>query len=343
MTKIILHVGAHKTGTTYIQKVFDNNHKKLAEKGILYPKRWLGNLWGHHELVFKIRRNETENLTKVFEELKEKYNTIIISSENFEDFNKNQFLTLKNILGEDVELQVVFFIRRLPKILPSQWQEHIKHGSFQTLPSFLLENVAFPFNSNLLNYNLRLDRIASVFGKESLKIVAYDNLIDQNIDIATYFSNQFIGQDLDLSIENKKVNVSLTPELIEIIRLLNLKLYTKTSVKSLHARYYLLSLLEKGILNIDDLLEMMKEYKISEILDDQSFIFRKLYEHVQHNYRSNILNAAAAGKLFMNTGATKQKYISSDFVINEKFNDAFLNVYTIIEENLENIIKQRQK
>ena len=343
MTKIILHVGAHKTGTTYIQKVLYNNHKKLLDKGVLYPKRWLANLWGHHELIFKIRKKEIDNLAKVFKEFKQQYKTIIISSENFEDFDKSQFLALKEILGEDIKLEVVFFIRRLPKILPSQWQENVKHGSFQTLPSFLLENVAFPFGSKRLNYNIRLDRMASVFGKESLKIVAYDNLIDTKVDIATYFAAQFIGEELDLTIENKKVNVSLTPDLIEIIRLLNLKLYTKTSIQSLHSRYFLLSLLEKGIINIDEILEMMKAHRVSVMIDDESFIFKKLYGHLLHNYRNNILNTHSREELFINTGETALQYINSDFTINEDFNAAFLKLYDVIEEHVKNKIKQRPK
>ena len=38
--KVTLHIGAMKTGTTYVQRMLGTNAKVLAEQGITYPKPW---------------------------------------------------------------------------------------------------------------------------------------------------------------------------------------------------------------------------------------------------------------------------------------------------------------
>ena len=35
--RVVLHVGLHKTGTTFLQTVFETNRDVLAEQGIYYP------------------------------------------------------------------------------------------------------------------------------------------------------------------------------------------------------------------------------------------------------------------------------------------------------------------
>ena len=37
MTRVYLHIGAPKTGTTYLQEVLFTNRARLAEHGVLYP------------------------------------------------------------------------------------------------------------------------------------------------------------------------------------------------------------------------------------------------------------------------------------------------------------------
>ena len=49
MSRIVLHVGIHKTGTTSIQDTLCANIDRLAETGLVYPRPQYGT--GHHELL----------------------------------------------------------------------------------------------------------------------------------------------------------------------------------------------------------------------------------------------------------------------------------------------------
>ena len=40
MPSVRLHIGAMKTGTTYVQQMLGHNRARLAEAGVLYPKPW---------------------------------------------------------------------------------------------------------------------------------------------------------------------------------------------------------------------------------------------------------------------------------------------------------------
>ena len=49
MSRAILHIGTHKTGTTLIQKTFAANRELLARHGVIYPE--IGRAAGHHSLL----------------------------------------------------------------------------------------------------------------------------------------------------------------------------------------------------------------------------------------------------------------------------------------------------
>ena len=49
MAQLVLHVGAHKTGTTYLQNLFHQNRAALADAGIYYPD--IGPNTAHHVLA----------------------------------------------------------------------------------------------------------------------------------------------------------------------------------------------------------------------------------------------------------------------------------------------------
>ncbi len=51
MTELILHIGAHKTATTALQRLLSESEKYLVQSGIIYPKiAWFQ--YAHHRLAF---------------------------------------------------------------------------------------------------------------------------------------------------------------------------------------------------------------------------------------------------------------------------------------------------
>ncbi len=88
---IYIHIGQHKTGTTFLQRCLANNQRKLAENGVYLPHtgRLSQDFASHHNLAFEIKKDirfEKSYGTQkdFFTELENtKSKKIIISSEDF--------------------------------------------------------------------------------------------------------------------------------------------------------------------------------------------------------------------------------------------------------------------
>jgi hypothetical protein len=55
-TKLFLHIGMPKTGTSAAQHVLARNAPALRARGYVYPEQWMGALGGHHVLTDRIRK-----------------------------------------------------------------------------------------------------------------------------------------------------------------------------------------------------------------------------------------------------------------------------------------------
>jgi hypothetical protein len=144
--RVYLHVGAPKTGTTYLQDRLSLNAANLAEHGIHFPSRpplvspglfhfraaldLLGQDWGgapgHAEgnwdaLVKRVRR---------------KSGTVIVSHEILAPARPEHVARVMADL-EGSEVHVVYSARDLARAIPAAWQESIKQGRKWSYRRFL--------------------------------------------------------------------------------------------------------------------------------------------------------------------------------------------------------------
>lgn len=135
-----LHVGAPKTGTTYLQDRLLANRLSLAEQGIDYPVGPSGDMfdpaldlidrpWGGHRervrgewdaLVGRVRRTE---------------GTAVISHEILAGARSDQVeRAVRELEGE---LHVVYSARDIARQVPAEWQESVKHRYRRPFSRFL--------------------------------------------------------------------------------------------------------------------------------------------------------------------------------------------------------------
>lgn len=144
--RVYLHVGAPKTGTTYLQDRLAINAKSLAEHGIHFPSRsplvspglfhfraaldLLGQDWGgppgHAEgswdaLVRRVRR---------------KSGAVLISHEILAPAPADAIARAKADLAGS-ELHVIYTARDLARQIPASWQESVKQGRRWTYRRYL--------------------------------------------------------------------------------------------------------------------------------------------------------------------------------------------------------------
>ncbi|WP_433476049.1 hypothetical protein ACQPZP_02810 [Spirillospora sp. CA-142024] len=150
-SKIVLHIGLQKSGTTFLQQVLQAGSETLAEAGVRYPvpldwnrgRRTVANhewpsyglLGTEYPWVSKQRASEEQGPWRaLLDEVKSWPGTVLLSAEALSVVRKPAVHRLLDALGVD-DVEVVITARSLDRSLPSLWQQHIRNGrtvSFET-------------------------------------------------------------------------------------------------------------------------------------------------------------------------------------------------------------------
>ena len=182
---MILHAGTHKTGTTSIQMVLDQNRTWLHERGYLYPKFRPG--YGHNALAHRLALTEREHVhvRPAFEPASD--HTLILSAEDFwgiirshEDWNEfchpnywqrriEYLRRVRSALCDFEEIVILICFRRQDEFAASLYGTKILNGRFRG--SFR------DFRSRskpLFNYRRQLDAFRAAFDK--VRFTSFDAL-----------------------------------------------------------------------------------------------------------------------------------------------------------------------
>ncbi len=214
--KLLLHMGVHRTGTTYLQDTLAHNRPRLKEAGICYPRafdRSLGN--GVAWKLMDGRLSTKEFIEKVQQEC-EGCERIIVSDEDFSQMRDTAWL--KKLAGH-FDIEVFVYLRRQDIWLESWYNQHVrwpwvKKFSTATPEQFLKHLDDFYW----IDYAKLLGRIASVVPKERIHVEVVDILGVNNTTRDFFKKIDFAYQ------ENKKSreNASISAVKLQILRRIDL-------------------------------------------------------------------------------------------------------------------------
>lgn len=237
MKTIYLHIGPHKTGTTFLQKIFHENQDNfLSKESIAYPNGYKI-IFGHHELVTQLKNGKYSAIEMVNIIESTNADKIFFSSENFDLLNESEIeVLIASFKAYEVKIVAMF---REPSIrLYSWWQEEVKHGSFRTFSEYALHHLSRPMVSDIFNLDVVLSRYNKFVVDENILVGNYDAFMSHN-GIEDFFESL-----LNIKFPNEK-NISVNSGLIgfdvEMIRLMN-SMYKKKKRKpagSMVRDYYL--------------------------------------------------------------------------------------------------------
>lgn len=201
LTKVILHIGLHKTGTTAFQDACFANRESLIERGILYPiesSLTLGTTQ-HQGLVASLRFGKKDCIARRIQELAEislGYETLLLSSEDFchlfgaEDCMNAGDTTHTALKSAFTEVRYVCVIREDRKILYSTLRE-------------MIESTGMPYDgtgfvkSAVGKFYGRSERIARTL-KGYLKVLRYEELACRGLISSLLYE----ATELDLPVSN---------------------------------------------------------------------------------------------------------------------------------------------
>jgi hypothetical protein len=142
----VLHVGLHKTGTTFLQTVFETNRDVLAEQGIYYPggpgepaqRMAAWDLRGRRSPGSNDQRQVGQWDALCAAVTGSPLDTTLISAETLSVLTPKQ--AVQAVAGfPDAEVSVIVTCRDLGRVLVSAWQEAIKSDLTMTWAEFAAE------------------------------------------------------------------------------------------------------------------------------------------------------------------------------------------------------------
>jgi hypothetical protein len=140
MASVVLHIGAPKTGTSYIQSVLGHNRDLLASRGVLWP----GQVWSDQVRAVEDLRDASKGLL----ERPERWDRIVSDIDDFDGTTaivSMEWLCLGDrAMAERAvaslsrhDVRVVLTLRDLARAIPAQWQESTQNGFDWTYSEFL--------------------------------------------------------------------------------------------------------------------------------------------------------------------------------------------------------------
>lgn len=144
-SRVFLHVGSPKTGTTFLQNVLWGNRAVARDQGLLLPGR---RFHDHFLATLDVRGLAGQDAhppeavgmwNRLVAEAVEWSGPVLISHELFAGATADQARRAVASLSERAEVHVVLTARDLARQMTAEWQEHVKHRSTKTLSDFMEE------------------------------------------------------------------------------------------------------------------------------------------------------------------------------------------------------------
>ncbi len=242
---IYFHIGGRKTGTTAIQKFLSLNREQLKKMDCLYPG---SPVEVHHEITHAMMDSSVQEIKsntviqKYINEIERTECTrIIISAEGLESL-AGKVPVLKEAFS-GYAIKIIFYVRRQDDRIESNYNQAVKEISYRSPHTF----TQFLGNGykNILDYYEVLLPWRDAFGIENIIVRCYEKE-QLNKDIYQDFL-QAAGLNMDTTFIFPKgiVNPSLDWDLIEMIRLLNIKFpddkklftYTVNNLEKINMNY----------------------------------------------------------------------------------------------------------
>ncbi len=227
-TKVVLHVGLHKTGSSALQEFLSANTALLASLGAEYPER-LSAFPAHQELAWCLMKQAPAWADRAYvaKEVLSHYRRqaeesdreiLILSSEDLSslDTDPASIEALRETFA-DYDVSIVVYLRPQIDFLVSLYHHAVRSGNEQrTFLEYFQESVRL----RAVQYERRLAVWNRIFGHEHLLIRHYDRATAKQGGIAKDF---FEALELDVSLDDvaPTVNIGIHPALSEAHRYIN--------------------------------------------------------------------------------------------------------------------------
>ena len=277
---LYIHAGMGKTGTTSIQNMFHQHRNYFRKNGIFYPST--GTTICHHDIAsgylefenqfWKIADNFIELLKREIETIKPK--KCLLSSELFYFLlDRKEFAEVIKDIFNDYNIQIIVYIRRADKLLPSAYKQQVMGFRYREL------NKKFQY----VNHIEKLAGIKAALGIENSDIIIrpfekqqfhQNNLLKDFLNIVGIEDSDNVSE----KIPPAKIKTNLNLDIIEYAR--------QMSVSVNHLKPVELSAWHQLLADYPcpKKYEDVSLFGSYENLEDTMNCYAPMYEHIAHEY-----------------------------------------------------------
>lgn len=225
---LVLHVGPHKTATTWLQHNFYNNIKGLEEAGWFYPQTGVRVRVAHHDIsdhpdqIFDDNGAKVRELRRIVAKAAEKNLDILLSSEGFRNWKPEHLAKLQAIVSPH-EMHIVYCVRDPAAMLYSFWAQQVRTGNKLSFPEFSTRQLENPERSRILNPLVEIEVLNAQPGA-TLSILLYDEIRQQKRDIFDVFVEDILRMPALPHSEEARGNERQPLEMTEFMRMVLIRI-----------------------------------------------------------------------------------------------------------------------
>lgn len=239
MTRVVLHIGTEKTGTTSIQHFMSLNRQALLANGVLYPHigqrkdahfdlvnalHPLDNNGKYMEFLAPVKDSSLHLWDKLAECIKTHPDkTIVISAEHFSSRLRAKALAFMRdfFKQQDIEPEIVIYLRPQADYIESSYSTEIKAGSPKVFPKVMEQYQSQPLR---YDYKKLIDLWSEFFGKKALNIIPYEkSSIGDDIRLS-FLGMLGVTDSSSFDFSQEKLNEKWSNPMLEFARIANARM-----------------------------------------------------------------------------------------------------------------------
>ncbi len=231
--RVFVHVGAPKTGTTFLQEVLWSQRELARAQGLLLP---MGGFYDHYLANLDLRglsarkQHPTRAVgmwDRLSAEAREWPGDVLVSHELFGAATAEQAQRAVASFG-DAEVHVVMTARDLVRQIPAEWQEHIKHRSSKGFGEFV-DELRHGGRSSRWFWRVQdvpvvLQRWGQTLPRNQLHVVVVPPAGSDPARLWELFTSLLGLDGTAFALDRSRPNTSLRAEQVELLRQVNAQL-----------------------------------------------------------------------------------------------------------------------